>query len=145
LWSITDTSRWVFLETSALQDHLAVVGGSQAPGDLDAVRRHGDQMLVELARSLAAQQTVRPQEFPVDSLNQAVLAIRRSTDGSQDQRRAELATGVTELTPAALSVRDFAEVTSALVHIAVWLSNLRSEIDDLAGQQTPRRRTPERR
>jgi hypothetical protein len=111
LWSITDTSRWVFLETSSLQDHLAVVGGSQAPGDLDAARRHGDQMLVELARSLAAQQTVRPQEFPVDSLNQAVLAIRRSTDGAQDQRRAELATGVTELTPAALSVRDFAEVS----------------------------------
>jgi uncharacterized membrane protein YccC len=145
LWSITDTSRWVFLETSALQDHLAVEGGSQAPGDLDAVRRHGDQMLVELARSLAAHQMVRPQEFPLDSLNQAVLDIRRSTDGAQDQRRAELATGVTELTPAALSVRDFAEVSSALERIAGWLANLRSEIDDLAGQHTPRRRTPERR
>jgi hypothetical protein len=88
---------------------------------------------------------VRPQEFPLNSLNESILAIRRSTDAAQDQRRAELATGVTELTPAALSVRDLAEVSSALEHIAVWLANLRSEIDDLAGQQAPRRLTPERR
>ncbi|MDQ1361859.1 MAG: hypothetical protein QOJ44_2236 [Acidimicrobiaceae bacterium] len=145
LWSITDTSRWVFLETSALQEHLGVMGGSQTPGDLDAVRRHCAQMLIELAQSLAAHQMVRPHEFPLNSLNEAILAIRRSTDAAQDQRRAELATGVRELTPAALSVRDFAEVSGALEHIAAWLDNLRSDIDDLAGQQAPPRLTPQRR
>ncbi len=139
LWSITDTSRWVFLETSALQAHLAVEDGSKAPGALESVRRHGDQMLGELARSLDGHQMVRPHEFPLGSLNEAILAIRRSTDEARDQRRAELATGITELTPAALRVRDFAEVSSALEHIAAWLADLRSEIDHLAGQQASRR------
>jgi hypothetical protein len=102
-------------------------------------------MLVELARSLAGQQRVRPQEFPFGPLNEAILAIRRSTDAAQDQRRTELATGITDLTPAALRVRDFAEVSSALEHIGAWLANLRSEIDDLAYQLAPRRLPSERR
>ena len=139
LWSITDTSRWVFLETSALQAHLAVEDGSKAPGALESVRRHGDQMLGELARSLDGHQLVRPHEFPLGSLNEAIQAIRRSTDEARDQRRAELATGITELTPAAPGYESFAEVSSALEHIAAWLANLRSEVDHLAGQQAHRR------
>src|SRR3981189_1898948 len=71
-------------------------------GDLDAVRRHGDHMVVELARSLGRSAAGAAPGVPLDSFNEAVPVIRRSTDGAQDQRRAELATGVTGLTPAAL-------------------------------------------
>ena len=134
LWSMTDASRYLFLETSALENHLDLEHGARAPAPVKDVRRLCDQMLAELAEGLAHRRPVRAGQFPLEELHTAVTRIRRTTDQARDQRRSELSAGTTGLTPAALSVRYFGSVSTALDHIAAALDNLKSTVDDLAGQ-----------
>jgi uncharacterized membrane protein YccC len=132
LWSITDASRYLFLETSALENHLDLEHGTVAPAPVDDVRRLCHQMLAELADALAHRRPVRSGQLPAEELHTAVTAIRRTTDQARDQRRSELSAGTTDLTPAALQVRYFGSVSTALDHIAAALEHLESTVDDLA-------------
>jgi uncharacterized membrane protein YccC len=132
LWSITDASRSLFLETSALENQLDLEHGARAPALLDDVRRLCDQMLAELADALAHRRPVRSGQFPLEELHTAVTAIRRTTDQARDQRRSELRAGTTGLTPAALSVRYFGSVSTALDQIAAALDHLEGTVDELA-------------
>jgi uncharacterized membrane protein YccC len=135
LWSITDASRYLFLETSALEDHLDLEHGAVAPAPLDDVRRLCDQMLSELADALSHRRPVQAGQFPLEELHTAVTAIRRTTDQARDERRSELKAGTTDLTPAALHVRYFGSVSTALDHTAAALDNLENSVDDLAGHR----------
>ncbi|HEX3564624.1 MAG TPA: FUSC family protein [Acidimicrobiales bacterium] len=133
LWSITDASRYLFLETSALENHLDLDHGTQAPASVDDVRRLCDQMLAELADALGHRRPVRSGQFPLEELHTAVTAIRRTTDQARAERRSELSAGTTGLTPAALQVRYFGSVSTALDHIAAALDHLEGTVDDMAG------------
>jgi uncharacterized membrane protein YccC len=132
LWSITDASRYLFLETSALENHLDLEHGTVAPAPVDDVRRLCHQMLAELADALAHRRPVRSGQLPLQELHAAVNAIRRTTDQARDERRTELSAGTTDLTPAALQVRYFGSVSTALDHIAAALEHLESTVDGLA-------------
>lgn len=133
LWSITDASRYLFLETSALEDHLDLVHGTRAPAPLDDVRRLCDQMLAELADGLTHRRPVPVGHVALQELHAAVAHIRDTTDRARAQRRSELSAGTTDLTPAALTVRDFAAVSTALGAIAASLDHLAGTVDDMAG------------
>jgi uncharacterized membrane protein YccC len=133
LWSITDASADLFLETSALENHLDLEHGTVAPAPLDDVRRLCDQTLSELADALAHCRSVQAGQFPLDELHTAVTAIRRIIDQARDQRRTELDAGTTGLTVAALHVRYFGSVSTALDHTVAAIDNLETSIDDLAG------------
>ncbi|HXA32896.1 MAG TPA: FUSC family protein [Acidimicrobiales bacterium] len=132
LWSITDACRSLFLETGALENQLDLEHGTRAPAPVDDVRRLCDQMLVELADALAHRRPVQSGQFRRQELHTAVTQIRRTTDQARNQRRSELSAGTTGLTPAALQVRYFGSVSTALDHIAVALDNLEGAVDDLA-------------
>jgi len=132
LWSITDASRYLLLETSALENHLDLEHGARAPAAVDDVRRLCDQMLAELADALAHRRPVRSGQFPIEQLHAAVTAIQQATDQARDQRRSELSAGTTGLTQAALHVRYFGSVSTALDHIAAALDNLERTVDDMA-------------
>lgn len=132
LWSITDVGRYLFLETSALEDHLNLDHGTVAPAPVADIRRLCDQMLAALAEALAHRRPVPSDQFPLEQLHAAVTAIQRTTDRARDQRRSELRASSTGLTPAALHIRYFGSVSTALAHIATALGTLESTVDDLA-------------
>ncbi len=132
LWSITDASRSVYLEASALENHLDTVSREFVPPHLDEVRSALDQILGELADALSQRRSPRSPQLLMTKLTDAAGVLRHDAEAARSLREAELAGGERRVTDAARQARDLALVSASIDRIVGSLAALQAGIDTLA-------------